>query len=506
MGHQTSRIGVAVCLFLPWLNPFTYGPSPAVVPWLVALAACAGVCFWRVFLSDPKGVNFWPQTVAGAWLAAAGLSCLFGLAQYYGTAAAFAPWVNFTPTGEAFANLRQRNQFATLTNIGLAALLWWTAQPKPFKTQANLQNVWLLLAGVLALGNAASSSRTGLVQVVMLAGFVLMWGRWRIPAVRQVLGVYAAVYVLALWGLPWSIGLEPFSNGAWARLKAGDSLCASRMTLWRNVLYLIEQRPWTGWGWGELDFAHFSTPYPGARFCDILDNAHNLPLHLAVELGVPVAVLVCGGLAWLTWRARPWAETDATRQIAWLVLALIGLHSMLEYPLWYGPFQMAAGLSVLLLWQKRRQPSDGLREEKPKPKEHVRQAVQAVTAAVLIAVCGYVAWDYHRISQIYLPPEQRAAAYRDDTLTKAGASWLFRDQVRFAELTTTTLTPQNAEHQYALATELLHFSPEPRVVEILIESAVQLKRWDEVRIRLAQFHAAFPKEHAEWAARHKLPL
>jgi hypothetical protein len=83
---------------------------------------------------------------------------------------------------------------------------------------------------------------------------------------------------------------------------------------------------------------------------------------------------------------------------------------------------------------------------------------------------------------------------------------LFRDQVEFAELTTTTLTPQNAEHQYALATKLLHFSPEPKVVEILIESAVQLQRWDEVRIRLAQFHAAFPKEHAEWAARHHLPL
>jgi O-antigen ligase len=503
MSQKQNRVLVALLLTLPWLNPFTYGPSPAMVPWLVALGATAGVLLLRAVWPQPSGGDFWPGTAASAWLAAAVLSCLLGLAQYYGTPAAFAPWVNYTSAGEAFANLRQRNQFATLTNIGLAALLWWTVQPpKQSARQTELHRVWLVLAALLALGNAASSSRTGLVQVVMLAGMLLLWGRWRVPAIRQVLGVYAVVYVLALWGLPWSIGLEPFSNGAWARLKAGDSLCASRMTLWRNVLYLIEQRPWTGWGWGELDFAHFSTPYPGARFCDILDNAHNLPLHLAVELGVPMAVLVCGVLLGLAWRARPWAEADATRQMAWMVLALIALHSLLEYPLWYGPFQMAVGLSVLLLCQRR----SALHQETSVHKGHLRQITQAAVAILLMAICAYVAWDYHRISQIYLPPEQRATAYRDDTLAKAGASRLFRDQVEFAQLTTTTLTSENAEQQHALATKLLHFSPEPKVIEILIESAVQLQRWDEVRIRLAQFHAAFPKEHAEWAARHHLPF
>src|SRR5665811_2179347 len=92
--------------------------------------------------------------------------------------------------------------------------------------------------------------------------------------------------------------------------------------------------------------------YPGARFCEILDNAHNLPLHLVVELGLPLAVLVCGAGLWLVWRQRPWRERDATRQMAWAVLALILLHSLLEYPLWYGPFQVAFGLSLWLLWRR----------------------------------------------------------------------------------------------------------------------------------------------------------
>ena len=52
---------------------------------------------------------------------------------------------------------------------------------------------------------------------------------------------------------------------------------------------------------------------------------------------------------WLVWRARPWRETQPLRQLAWVVLALILVHSLLEYPLWYGPFQIAALLSVWIL-------------------------------------------------------------------------------------------------------------------------------------------------------------
>ena len=56
---------------------------------------------------------------AQAWLLVAGLSSGLGLLQYSGISDSFSPWVNTTVPGEAFANLRQRNQFASLTNIGL---------------------------------------------------------------------------------------------------------------------------------------------------------------------------------------------------------------------------------------------------------------------------------------------------------------------------------------------------------------------------------------------------
>jgi hypothetical protein len=269
--------------------------------------------------------------------------------------------------------------------------------------------------------------------------------------------------------------------------------CSSRLVLWSNVLRLIAARPILGWGWGELDYAHFMTLYPGARFCDILDNAHNLPLHLAVELGLPAALLVCGGAVLWILRERPWREGAPRRRLAWALVALILLHSLLEYPLWYGPFQLAFGAALGWLLAGR--------AASPAPASR-RPALAA--ALVLMAVAGYAAWDYVRVSQIYVMPEDRLAAWRDDTLQHARRSWLFQGQAEFADLTLTHVTAANAPRVHALALETLHYSPEPRVIERAIESATLLGRGDEAVQLLARFRAAFPAEYEAWRERGRL--
>ena len=67
-----------------------------------------------------------------------------------------------------------------------------------------------------------------------------------------------------------------------------------------------------------------------------------------------------------------------------------------------------------------------------------------VAVGVCLALLGAVAWDYWRVSQLYLRANERNEAYRVDTLDKVRASWLFQDQVHFAELTTLPLLRQNA--------------------------------------------------------------
>ena len=486
---------LASLLILPWLNPYTSGPTPNVWPWLAS--GLCGVLLWLFW----RGLNV--RLIAISWVIAASLSAGIALIQYFGVAAHFTPWLSVTQAGEAFGNLRQRNQLATLLSIGLVALIGVVSFRSQKSGRRRIPWWALAIAVVLALGNAASGSRTGLLQWLLIPALTAwwLWPRRQVPlfAALALLMYGAAVFALP-WLLEWLTGIH--SGGLFGRLTDAPT-CESRKILWSNVLTLIGQKPWFGWGWGGLEYAHFITLYPGPRFCDILDNAHNLPLHLAVELGVPAAVALCGLGGWLVWRARPWAETDAARQMAWGVLAVIGLHSLLEYPLWYGPFQIAALLCVALLWR-----GSPLAAEPPQEFIQITRfshSIRAVIAMLMIASLGAVAISYYRVSQIYLVPAERGAAYQEDTLMKIRGSTLFAHQAQFAELSVTPLTPETAAQVHRFALELLHYSPEPRVIEKLIESSVMLGKDDEALYYLARYRAAFAQDHAKWASKNAQP-
>jgi O-antigen ligase len=495
--HLVTPILFGAFVALPWLNPFAPGPTSALVPLLFSWACVAGLLCVRAAPFGPPEDGYVPRAIAWAWLLAGVLSCVIGLCQYFGYASSLTSWMSASEPGQAFANLRQRNHFATLTNIALLALLWLL---KSGHCTGRIS--WAMgAAALLAAGNAAASSRTGLLQLGLLCVLYGVWGGWRLAVVRRLLLAALGGYGVATLALPWLAGLSFMRSGMLSRFQAGDSACASRLALWDNVLQLIAQRPWVGWGWGELDYAHYMTLYPGERFCALLDNAHNLPLHLAVELGIPFALVVCGMAGWLVWRARPWRESHPSRQLAWGVLGLIGLHSLLEYPLWYGPFQMAAGLCVYLLWLSRPRPAALDRVARPVHGSATHRYVLFVVAACVLAAVAYTAWDYHRVRQIYLAPDQRDAAYRQNTLERAAETRLFRQQLDFAALSLTPLTPANAQWTFDTALSLLHFSPEPRVIEKVIESAVMLRRDDEAMMHLVRYRAAFPANHAQWRQR-----
>ena len=492
-----------IAVALPFLFAVVQTPTPNVWP-LLASWVCGGALVLLVAVQSarqPPGRLAWARALAGGLALAAVVGSAIGLVQYLVGDVGLGPWIHASSIGQAVGNLRQRNQQASLLSLGLWALLWWTlhAAPRPpaaSNTRPRLPLNWadLLIAMAatwLALAQAATASRTGAVQWLLIVGLVLCWRRMLgpLPLALAVVGLLA--YGAASWALPhlleqWT-GIP--ADRLFARFADDGQGCGGRKVLWTNVLYLIAQRPWTGWGWGELDYAHYVTEFPGTRFCVLLDNAHNLPLHLAVELGVPVAALVV--LALLAWvlRAQPWREPDPARQLAWGVLALIGLHSLLEYPLWYGPFQVSALVAVLLLWRKA---------------PHLRPAARGAGALVLCALFAagaYAGWDYWRVGQIYRPVAQRAPAYREITLDKVADTRLFARQVEFARLTTTPVTRDNAPAQYAMALRLLHFSPEPRVIAPLIDSARLLGLDAQAAFHEERFRQAYPDDYARWARR-----
>lgn len=465
-GHPRRLPGwlVVLLLVLPWVQPWAPGPESNTVPLLISWASLALLL----------ALGRWPSAreLAQAWAWAALVSSAMGLLQYFGEAARLGGWVHVPAyLGDAVGNLRQRNQLATLTSLGAVAVLRWRSQGL-----SPRHALWML--SLLALGNAATGSRTGLLQWLLLPALLLLWqgglrGRtapWSWP----LLGWALAVYLMTTLALPQALALWSGADVSSAVARMGElGGCGSRSVLWGNVLHLIGQHPWTGWGWGELKYAHYMASYPGTRFCDILGNAHNLPLHLAFSFGIPAALGFMLALLVLLLHARPWRLVQPADSLAWGVLAMLGLHSLLEYPLWYGPFQVATLTALLLLWHPAapalQAPGLALR-------------ALAWTALGLIVLIG---GDYQRVRQIYLPPAQRWALWQDDPWTAARRTVFFGPALRFAEVTTTAVNADNAAAMLQASQAMLHYSPEPRVVDKLIESAKRADRPD-----LAQWHEA----------------
>jgi len=474
--HRTPDIGSTAwthaLLILPWVHAWAPSPQSNTLPVLISWA-----CLCLLALSGQMPNTL---TVARAWAWAALISSAMGLIQYFGMADALGGVVHVPAyLGDAVGNLRQRNQLASLTSMGVVAVLWW--QTQGLRTR---HACWML--ALLAVGNAATGSRTGLLELVWVTVLCGGWAwgsgrarpalswRWSLAAV--------AVCLLASVLLPKALSAITAQDVAGAVSRMGhDEGCGSRRVLWGNVLHLISLKPWTGWGWGELKYAHYITPYAGDRFCDILGNAHNLPLHLAVELGVPAAVGMVGAVLVLVLRLRPWRIERSEHALAWGVLAVIGLHSLLEYPLWYGPFQVATLLCALLLWPAW-----------PTLPRRGSQAVQLVGLGGLVLTL-LVAADYWRMRQIYLPAAERFVLWRDAPWEAARHTVFFEPAYRFAQLSTTPISAGNASWVLDTSLALLHYSPEPRIVQAVIDSAPLLGRDDLVTLHQQRLQQAFPE-------------
>ena len=478
---------LVMTLALPWLNPFEPGPAEAMVQGLLSLMALGVLLLlpWRA-----EGPEAMARVLAASWLLAALLSTGLALLQYTGNASQWAPWVSQSPLGIVYANLRQRNHFASLISLGLVAQVFLAARRG--RPEAPPSWAWVMAAAWLGLGNGLSSSRTGLLELVLLLGlFGLVWRRSQAPGLPRLLLAALVGYVVAVLVLPW---LGSPDSGLLARFQREPAACASRSALWSNVLYLIGQQPLTGWGWGGLIYGQFITLFPGLRFCGLMDNAHNAPLHLAVEFGVPAAVLVCGYVLWKLVLARPWAERDRQRQWAWAGLAVIGLHSLLEYPLSYGPFQLAALGCLLALLPTSSDPASRWGRF-----WRFAAAWRVGVAMGVLALAAFATQCYLQVRSYYPPSGQRLAPFAQGYMAVQPRPWLFGEWLDFAEVANTPVTDANAAHMLALSERVVQWRPVPAVIEPLLRSAVLAQRHDLALAYVERYKAAYPPEYAEWA-------
>ena len=238
-------------------------------------------------------------------------------------------------SGRAVGNLRQPNHLSTLA-------LWSMVLLVGLHGLGALRATWAVAAGGLCLfAVVQSASRTGIVGVVLL----MAWGALdrRLSRGERLWLLFAPLAFVALWLTMsvWASGTSHTFEGE-NRLSLEGDVSSSRFGIWSNAVSMIADEPLAGVGFGEFNIAWTLGELPG-RPTAFFDHTHNLPLQLLVELGLPLGslVLVLLLLALLqAWR-RAWAcvgSEGLARRTAFVLVAMVGLHSLLEYPLWYAYF------------------------------------------------------------------------------------------------------------------------------------------------------------------------
>ncbi|MEO7150102.1 MAG: Wzy polymerase domain-containing protein [Burkholderiaceae bacterium] len=334
--------------------------------------------------------------------------------------------------GRAVGNLRQPNHLSSLLLWGVVALVALA------RSQRWPRGTAMALAALLLFGVELSGSRTGALGALMLAAWGLADRRlervWRV-ALGAAPFAYAAM---------WAVMMAWVRSGAGPRLESrfvsnGD-ISSSRFGIWSNTIELIRAHPWTGVGWGEFNFAWTLTPFPG-RPVAFFDHTHNLVLQFAVELGVPLALAVLGLLGWALWRAAraAWTEPDPARAAAlragFVMVAMVAIHSQLEYPLWYVYFL----LPTAFVWGL------GLGADRAPPALSAPSATLAMPApprfgalsfgALLLWLAGLLSvLDYARVVVIFAPPE--GAAPLAQRIADGRRSVLFAHHADYAAATT----------------------------------------------------------------------
>jgi O-antigen ligase len=383
------------------------------------LCAAAGLVFVTAWQQRERStwdqvvdLFLWGLTLAGT----AGL--LIGLLQAFIPQWTDGMWLaESNMAGRAVGNLRQPNHLSTL-------LVWAIAAAAALGGRGRLPaRVSALLVALFIWGVVLTASRTGMLGM----GFLTAWGlldRRMPPVLRRT--VIAAPLVYGLWwgGMyAWSHLSSAVTFAAESRLNDNSDISSSRFKIWANVLDLVAANPWWGVGVGEFNVAWTFTPFP-TRPIAFFDHAHNVLMQWAVELGLPLTLLMTLASILAMWpllrawwpRARtgapdaaPDTPDDAPKLQAVLgasgvIVGISSLHSMLEYPLWYGhlllPTAFAWGLGLAAASRLR---GRKLAHSKPTHAPRAAWLPTSVAGTGMVLAGLWCALDYLAAAEVYAP-------------------------------------------------------------------------------------------------------
>ncbi|MGI4856369.1 MAG: Wzy polymerase domain-containing protein [Janthinobacterium lividum] len=383
-----------------------------------------------------------------AWgLIAGGLFALFcQVVQLCHAEARFAPFVvsyGVLADRRPFGNMAQANHLATYIAFAFAAAVYLV------QTRRLPLFLWVVLAALYSLGLALTVSRTPWLQtaVIFVVSLAMAWSdgrtamlvrgwqkgrRWLVPVLTVL--IFCAMNVLVR-RLNLSLGLH-LAESAADRFKDAGQI-SPRLALWDYGWTMFKTHPWLGVGWGEFPRFQYQLVQQLGRV-EIANNSHDIVIDVLAKTGLIGAGIVALGLGFWIWRVLR-ASCSAARLFALGLLAILAVHTLVEYPQQYLFFLLPAAFLIGVL-----ETESMVRM----PTRITAIGYAGVTLAGILMAYPVLA-DYHRAEKLYYGnrPEQE---YRAAPSTIFGA-WGEFGLSTLLQLDSNGLANKLAMHRKALA-------------------------------------------------------
>ena len=276
-------------------------------------------------------------------LLGAELNALIGVLQHYRLQTFLDAVVTMKTSMAVYGNLAQPNHYASYIVMGLISLGLLRSRLRTWQV--------ILLALPLLFVLVLSGSRSSWLYLLGMAALAFMM-QYRDKALRHLLN-YSLLLLPAFLlmhlavQIPW-MAETTGSVTTMQRLAGAGSSGSIRGYLWYEAWIMFSQSPLLGAGIGQFAWQHFLlVPELNTHeVTGLYNNAHNLIMQLAAEMGVFGVAILLGALAMWLWRGKQRTQYTAYHWWGYSILLVLGIHSLLEYPLWYAYF---LGVAAVLL-------------------------------------------------------------------------------------------------------------------------------------------------------------
>lgn len=277
-------------------------------------------------------------------------SYIFTLICFFSSFIIIIQWLNFSnfqpnilkiSTSRAYGNLAQPNQMATILFIGLISI--WYLYEKANKNK----NVLFLLALVFLFSISLTQSRTSwMVIIFILVYFSYIKTKINLKISFKSLAIFTLFFISNILLLPLYNALNPWSINTVNIIKRATS-GYERLEIWKHFVHCILEQPVLGYGWYQTQLGNVSFVEEVAHRQSI-DSAHNIILDILLWCGLPIGGLIIIYFSYLL--ILSFIQTKNKEMIAaFLIIIVVVIHALLEYPLFYSYFLLPIGFLIGLI-------------------------------------------------------------------------------------------------------------------------------------------------------------